>query len=157
MYLLARRTVLSVAFACAFSSTAMAEDRGTRAEALALVEAGLAHVKKLGLEKAGEDFSKDKANWVKKDLYLFLVTLDTVTITANGGDARTIGKAVGALKDQNGKEFANEFVRTASTGKGEGWVDYDWLNPFTKKIEPKSSFVKKVPGHNYLIGVGIYR
>ena len=38
---------------------------------------------------------------------------------------------------------------------GEGWVDYKWPNPTTKKVEGKSSYVKKVG--DLIIGVGIYK
>jgi signal transduction histidine kinase len=41
--------------------------------------------------------------------------------------------------------------------KGSGWVDYMWTNPQTKKVEPKSTYVVKVPEFEGLIGVGIYK
>lgn len=40
--------------------------------------------------------------------------------------------------------------------RGEGYVEYTWLNPQTNKIEPKISYVKKFAPLNWLIGTGIY-
>ena len=60
------------------------------------------------------------------------------------------------LKDQNGKAFVREYTEMAAA-KGEGWVDYDWANPLTKKIEPKSSFVKRMPGVDANVMAGVYR
>jgi signal transduction histidine kinase len=47
-------------------------------------------------------------------------------------------------------------VATAAS-KGEGWIDYEWVNPASKKVEPKSTYVERVPGENLFVGVGIYR
>ena len=42
----------------------------------------------------------------------------------------------------------------AMSGK-TGWVDYVWVNPVSKVLEPKSSYVKKADD-KYFVGVGIY-
>jgi cytochrome c len=60
------------------------------------------------------------------------------------------------LKDADGKYFMREMVKVAQT-KGTGWVDYKWTNPVSKKIEHKSSYVKRVGNENLLIGCGIYK
>lgn len=152
-----RRSLFTFVAALAFATTAMANaDRGTRDEAKAMVEAAAAHVTKAGAEKAFADFSgADKARWISKDLYVFAFDMEGKTV-AHGVNEKLIGRNLANLKDQNGKEFIKEFLSVAQ-GKGEGWVDYDWANPTTKKVEDKSSFVKRVPGTNFLVGVGIYR
>jgi len=63
---------------------------------------------------------------------------------AHGANEKLVGKVLIDLKDQNGKQFMRELVDVAAT-KGEGWVDYDWANPTTKKVEGKSTFVKAHP------------
>ena len=60
-----------------------------------------------------------------------------------------------ALKDSDGKLFIQQFIQVAKD-TGSGWVDYKWSNPTTKKVEPKSTFVQRVPGKNYFVGCGIY-
>lgn len=64
------------------------------------------------------------------------------------------GKNLINLKDQSGKEFIKEFVAVAN-GNGEGWVDYDWAHPQTKKVEGKSTLFKRVAGTNYAVAVGV--
>ena len=54
------------------------------------------------------------------------------------------------------KEIIKEFT-AVSTGKGKGWVDYEWAHPQTKKVESKSTYAVKLPGYDGWVGVGIYR
>lgn len=135
--------------------SALAQEQGTKQEAAAMVEAAVAHVKKVGADKAFDDFNKDKAHWTKKDLYVFALDFEGHQ-TANGANEKLVGKSILGLKDPNGKEHVKEMISVAST-KGEGWVDYDWPNPVTKKVQAKSAFVKRIPDANALVGVGIYR
>jgi TRAP-type uncharacterized transport system substrate-binding protein len=65
------------------------------------------------------------------------------------------GKNLLDLKDQDGKVMIQEFVRTASTAPGHGWVDYRWLNPVTKTIEDKSAWIERMG--DYFVGVGVYK
>ena len=44
---------------------------------------------------------------------------------------------------------------TISNGPGNGWIDYNWPNPLTNKIEAKSSYVEKMG--DYFVGVGVYK
>ena len=149
------RTLTTLVLAAGVSFSVMAQDHGTKEEAKALVSAALVHIKKVGNEQAFKDFTTDKANWTKKDLYVF--TLDNKgVVLAHGVNAKLIDKNLSEMKDQNGKLFMREMM-DVSTTKGEGWVDYDWANPLTKKAEPKSTFVKRIPGFDGSVAVGIYR
>lgn len=148
------RPLLALFASLAFVTGATAQDNGTREEAKAMTEVAIAHLKKVGNDKAFDDFTKDKANWNKKDLYVFLFDIDG-TIKAHGVNEKLVGKNLIGLKDQNGKEFVKEFVVVA--GKGEGWVDYDWAHPVSKKVEGKTTFVKRVAGTNLAVAVGVYR
>lgn len=155
--LISKRAVLGlvVCVGLSVSMPSFSQEHGSKDEALALVDAALVHIKKVGAEKAFDDFTNDKSAWTKKDLYVFVNDLEGVA-RANGGNAKLIGKSLIALKDQNGKEFAKE-MQTVATTKGEGWVDYDWFSPAAKKVENKSSFVKRIPGFSGYVAVGIYR
>ena len=137
-----------------FSLGAMAQDRGTKDEAVALLNSALAHVKKVGSEKAFKDFSSDKAVWTKKDLYIAAQNVDG-TVLAHGANEKLIGKNLTEAKDQNGKFFIKELIATSKTGGG--WVDYAWMNPVSKKIELKSSYVMPIPSSEFIILVGIYK
>lgn len=43
----------------------------------------------------------------------------------------------------------------ATATKGEGWVDYQFINPESKKLEERSMFVKRLPGSDLFVGVAI--
>lgn len=137
------------------AGSALAQERGTADQAKALVEKGLAHIKAVGVEKAAEDFSSKEGKWHEKDLYVFLQKFDGTTV-AHGGNKGLVGKNMIDLKDANGQAFIKSMIDTAKA-KSSGWVDYMWTNPQTKKIEPKSTYVVKVPDFDGLIGVGVYK
>jgi hypothetical protein len=134
---------------------ALAQERGTADQAKALVEKGLSHIKSAGIEKAAEDFSNKDGKWHEKDLYVFVQKFDGNTI-AHGGNKGLVGKNMIDLKDANGQTFIRSMIDTAKS-KGSGWVDYMWTNPQTKKVEPKTTYVVKIPDFDGLIGVGIYK
>jgi len=44
----------------------------------------------------------------------------------------------------------------AAAEAGGGWVDYDFLNPATGDVAPKTSFVMPV-GKDLVVGCGVYK
>ncbi|MDP3812296.1 MAG: cache domain-containing protein, partial [Hydrogenophaga sp.] len=106
------RPLLALFASLAFVSGAFAQDNGTRDEAKAMNEAAIAHLKKVGNDKAFDDFTKDKANWNKKDLYVILMDTDGA-VKSHGANDKLVGKNLLNLKDQNGKEFVKEFMAVA--------------------------------------------
>jgi cytochrome c len=60
------------------------------------------------------------------------------------------------LKDPNGKYFMKDLVELAKT-KGSGWVDYVWVNPTTKKIQPKATYAKRIEGMDAFIACGVFK
>ncbi len=134
--------------------SAQAQERGTKDEAKAMAQAAFEHIKKVGAEKAYKDFSTDKANWTKKDLYVIVFDSKGVVL-AHGAVEKLVGKDLSANKDVNGNPLAQALNATAA--KGGGWHDYDWSDPVTKKIAQKSTYVIKPPSGDGFIGVGVYR
>ena len=67
---------------------------------------------------------------------------------------RLNGKEMIELKDADGKQFNKEMLELVKT-KGSGWLDYRWVNPVSKNIEAKSSYVERVG--EYVVGAGIYK
>jgi hypothetical protein len=138
-----------------WSSTATAQDHGTKDEAQAMVQAAIDHFKKVGPQQAFKDFSTDKAAWTKKDLYVVAIDMKG-NMLAHGANEKLIGKNFQEMKDANGVLFTAEMGKVAQT-KGEGWVDYLWVHPQTNKTTAKSSFAKKLPNYDGYVAVGIYR
>lgn len=153
-----RRQALSAVFTAAafiaMGSPVMAEERGSKDEAMQMVNAAFDHMKKAGDVKALDDFTKDKAAWVKKDLYVFVFDAKG-TFVAHGANDKLVGRDMSNMKDANGKAIFPAMKEVVA--KGTGWVDYDWAHPQTKKVEGKSSYVRQTPDGKGLIGVGIYR
>jgi signal transduction histidine kinase len=63
-----------------------------------------------------------------------------------------IGKNLIDLKDQDGRYLIREIIAMAK-GVGHGWVDYQWPNSLTNKIEAKSSYTELMG--DYVVGVGV--
>lgn len=126
---------------------------GTANEAKALVAKAAVYVKATGKAKAFAEFTNQKGKFIDRDLYIFVVDFNGLTL-AHGGNAKLVGKDMSGLKDADGIFFIKKFIELAKT-KGSGWVDYKWVNPTTKKIEPKSTYIQKVD--NYFLGCGIYK
>lgn len=137
------------------ATTAWAADpeRGTRNEAKALTEAAAAHIGKVGSEQAFKDFETDP-KWRPKDMFSFVQAMDG-TMLYHGANAKLVGKNFIGVKDSTGKEFAKEMVAVAQ--KGSGWVDYQWANPATRKVEDKTAYILRINKPEGFVGVGIYR
>lgn len=131
---------------------AVAQERGSAEEAIALVKKAAAYLQVNGKDKAIVAFSDANGGFQTKDLYVFLE--DSAGITLAHTNPRLIGKEIRAHKDADGKVFGEEIMNTCLT-KGSGWVDYKWSHPTTKKIEQKSTYVEKAG--DFCIAVGIYK
>lgn len=144
-------TVLAV---LAFCSNALAEERGSRDDAYALVKKAIAYMKANGKEKAFQEFNNPKGQFIDRDLYIFVFDLNTGKNLAHGTNPKMHGKDMMDLRDIDGKYLIREFRQMVLT-KGSGWVDYRWINPVTKGYDLKSSYVEKYD--DMMIGCGIYK
>lgn len=106
-------------------------------------------------EKVLAEISNPRGQFVKRDLYMFVLDFNGVNL-ADGGNPGFVGANHSRLKDTNGKYFIKEMIETAKN-KGEGWVEYMWFNPDTKKIQPKTTYVKKIKGMDALMAAGILK
>lgn len=123
----------------------------SRADAQAQVTAAVNHVKKVGVEAATKDFNT-APEWKVNGMNVILNEFKG-TVLASSLNERLVGKNTYETKDPNGKEYVKEMVATAQ--KGEGWIDYQFINPQSKKLEERSMFVRRVPGFDGFVGVAI--
>lgn len=123
----------------------------TKDEAAAQVNAAIAHIKKAGIEQAVKDVNS-APDWKVKAMNVNVVDGKGVVL-ASSLNERLIGKNTLESKDPSGKFFVKDFIATAQ--KGGGWVDYQFINPETKKLEERSMFVKKGEGFDGFVGVAI--
>jgi len=151
--------IVTAAFAAlvlAFGLSAAAQDKkGTAAEATAMVDKAVAHIKKVGREKAFADFSSKKAPWVDRDLYIVVYDMKG-KVLAHGSNEKMIGKDMIDLRDNDGKYFVKERVEMMSKGPtAKGWQDYKFMNPVSRAIEPKSMYLQRY--EDLIVGCGIYK
>jgi cytochrome c len=144
---------ISIVFAVILLSAGLSLAGGTADEAKSLVKKGVDYIGSDGKAKAFAEFSNQKGKFIDRDLYIFAVDFEGITL-AHGGNASLVGKSLKGLKDADGVYFIQKFIELAKA-KGSGWVDYKWVNPVSKKIEAKSTYIQKVD--NYFLGCGIYK
>ena len=150
-------SALAAVLVIAFGMPAFAQDKskGTAAEATAMVDKAIAHIKKVGREKAFADFSSKKAPWVDRDLYVVVYDMKG-KVLAHGANEKMIGKDVIELRDNDGKFFVKERVEMMSKGPdAKGWQDYKFMNPVSRQIEPKSMYLHRY--EDLIVGCGIYK
>jgi cytochrome c len=150
-----RAVVCMVVFAFVVLVGGYTAQAATQAEAKAMVEKAVAYWKANGKEKAIAEFNSPTGQFVKGDLYVFANQLDGLVL-ANGGNPKLAGQNHLELKDPTGKQFNKESAEIAKT-KGSGWIDYEWVNPVSKKVQPKTVWVQRVEGTDIYIGSGIWK
>jgi cytochrome c len=136
-----------------FVVSAYAGDKGTPAEAEALVKKAIAFIKANGKDKAFAEFSNPKGQFVDRDLYIFVYDIDG-RVLAHGQNARMVGRDMSDAKDADGKEFVKERIEIAKTA-GKGWQNYKFSHPLTKKIADKTAYIERVD--DFIVGSGAYK
>ena len=150
--MMVRHLATSVVVCMMLTVGVQAGDRGTPAEAKAMLIKAAAHYKAVGRNQALADFTSKKAPFGDRDLYVFCIGPDRAMV-ANGGYPSFVGVSVDILMDADGKPLGETLLETGSR-EGGGSVKYQHINPVSHKPEPKVSFVQKM-GHD-VCGVGAY-
>lgn len=144
--------VLILASSLLFNVSA-AEKAATQPEAVAMVKKAVAYIRQNGNEKAFAEFNKQQGQFVDRELYIAALDMKGVML-AHGANARLVGKSVLDIKDMNGKAFVREQVELAKS-KGSGWVEFDWVNPVSQKMEHRATYLERV--NDYFVVSGIYK
>jgi cytochrome c len=126
---------------------------GTAKEAEAMVGKAIAHAKKVGAEKAYQDFTDKAPGFVDRDLYVVVYDLQG-KVLAHGQNPKMVGKDLIDLRDPDGKLFVKERVELG-LAKPNFWHDYKWTDPVTKKVLDKSTYCQR--NGDVLFCVGIYK
>ena len=124
-------------------------ERGTPAEAQAMLAKAVAHYKEVGRTQALADFNKKAAPFSDRDLYVVCLAPDR-TIVANGGFPSYVGSSADLMKDAAGKPLGKALWDAGTNGAGS--VPYEWLNPVSHKTEHKVSFVQKAGNDVCVVG-----
>jgi cytochrome c len=110
-------------------------------------------VNRQGMAKAANLFNDGKGPFVKDDLYVFAVNLESGKFEAHGINPKWTGTNASELRDVEGHALIQDMMILAKE-KGDGTVDYVWRNPTTNAVERKRTFIKRANGA--LVGVGYY-
>lgn len=146
---------------CATTLPALAVERSSAEEAIALVELAEIYIKKHGLEKAIIEFNRQDSPFnvrsdinPKGDLYMFMFWANKGGVQlVHSKNPKIQGKDVIDMRDANGFPIIRDIIRVCNAG--HGWSYYKWPNPLTREIEAKQSWVVKVD--QVCIGTGIYK
>jgi signal transduction histidine kinase len=112
-------------------------------------------VKANGKEKGVAEIGNPKGQFVKGELYVTLQDTKGAPL-ANPMNPALIGQNHLGLKDPSGKFFIKDMIEIVNT-KGSGWATYTWVNPATKKVQPKKVWVQKVEGTDMYTLCGIFQ
>jgi cytochrome c len=107
--------------------------------------------KKKGRETAFVEFNKSNGEFTKGTYYIFAMSYKG-QLLADGFNKEMIGKNQFDLQDLNGKYINRDMISKAQAGGG--WEVYHWINPVTKSMECKKTFV--LPMEGYFIASGYY-
>jgi cytochrome c len=145
--------LVSILLVMVYMRTGGGGDARREDAAVAMVEKASAYLQTNGPVKAFAAFD-DESNrdFHSGDIYVFVRTLDGNTL-AHGALPVMIGQTDFNTVDADGKRYNKELVDLATTA-GSGWVHYRWPNPLDKKVETKSTFVKRVG--DYIVCAGYY-
>jgi len=147
-------TALLCVFVLAWGlNAALAADKGTKEEAVALAKKAVAFLKANGREKAFAEFNKPKGQFVDGDLYVFVGDMRGRCL-AHCTMPDIVGKDMMEIQDPDGRFITKERLKMLEKSN-TAWQNYKYLNPATKKIEAKSTYLERV-GDIY-IGVGVYQ
>lgn len=127
--------------------------QGTADVARQLTEQALAHLRKVGYERASEDFYKQNGPFIDRDLYIFVLDRQGVYRVMGANRAKT-GSRVQDAPGIDAEQFMHDVWEQADSGGG--WLEYNIVNPLTGDVRGKASFVLPI-NDDLLIGCGAYR
>ena len=132
---------------------ALAAEKGTKEEAVAMAKKAVAFLKTNGREKAFAEFNNPKGQFVDRDLYVFVGDMQGRCL-AHCTMPEMAGKDMMEVQDPDGRYITKERLKLLKQSNS-AWQTYKYLNPTTKKVETKSTYLERV-GDLY-IGVGVYQ
>ena len=111
----------------------------------------------------GEEQEAEMLSWISRIRFhnkgrlpgfLFVRSLDGIQLMSISRPD-LIGRDISLLTDSDGISSHQLFLKTIRK-TGGGYVDYSWLNPSTRKVALKRSFVKSVPELGWYVGAGFW-
>ena len=145
-------TVVATALTLSCAGALAAEP--TEKDAIAMAERGAAMVKAKGKAEVMKRITAKDPEFVQGSLYIDMRDVKTGIVLAHPYNPSIVGKDLTDVPDANGKKYRREIIELAAA-KGKGWVDYQYKNPTSGKIEPKTTYILLVDG--VVLEAGLYK
>jgi signal transduction histidine kinase len=146
--------ISALSFTLAFAGVAaMAAGGASKDDAVAMVKKAVTSIKGEGPDKVYAEFTNKDAKFIDRDLYVVVYQLDG-KVLAHGSNPKFVGKDMSDAQDVDGKLFVKERVEMAAK-QPSFWQDYKFVNPVSKKVEPKEMYCEKLD--NTAVCAGIYK
>ena len=118
-------------------------ERATKEDAVAMVNKAVAAIK-ADSAKAYADITRKGGPFTDRDLYIVVYRFDGVVL-AHGQNEKLVGTNQAGAKDPDGKAFVAERIELGKKGQ-PFWQEYKFMDPLTKKIEPKEMYCEPLSG-----------
>ncbi len=149
------KLLLTAAALClAMTATGAAAAEPTEKDAIAMVDKGAAVIKTKGKDEMIKRIAAKDPEFLQGSLYVDIRDLKTGIVLAHPVNPSIVGKDLTDVPDASGKKYRREIIDLAAA-KGKGWVDYQYKNPTTGKIEPKTTYILRVD--DVVLEAGIYK
>ena len=123
-------------------------------DAQAMVRKAVDFYRKHGRERFLKEVNDPHGEFRRKSLYVFAYDLD-MTMQAHPVKPELVGRNLIDSKDWSGGKYFRREMRDIALSKGSGWVDYQYENPATQKIQPKTTYIERVD--DLIIAAGAYK
>jgi cytochrome c len=147
------KTVAVLTAALASAGAATAGESANKDEAAAMVKKAVSFIKEQGVEKAYAEISNKGGRFTDRDLYIVVYQLDG-KVLAHGANEKFIGKDMSEAQDVDGKLYVKERIELANK-QPSFWQDYKFVNPVSKKVEPKQMYCERL--ENTAVCGGVYK
>ena len=144
----------AAALCLGLATTAAHANEPTAKDAIAMAERGATVIKTKGKAEMMKLINAKDPSFVQGSLYVDLRDVKTGIVLAHPYNPSIVGKDLTDVPDANGKKYRREIIELAAA-KGKGWVDYQYKNPTTGKIEPKTTYILLVD--DVVLEAGIYK
>jgi cytochrome c len=132
---------------------ARADGGATKDQAVAMVKQAIEYINANGNDKAFEEVSNPKGQFVDRDLYVVVYDMNAKCL-AHGQKKSMVGKELIDFKDVDGKPYMQERVELMKK-QPTAWQEYKFMNPLTKQVEPKEMYLER--SGDLIVGAGVYK
>ncbi|MDO9714182.1 cache domain-containing protein [Paracraurococcus lichenis] len=154
-----RHLLAALAAACLVTAPPAAadpdfDDMAARAATVELTQRAFTHIREVGRERALADFNRADGGFVQGEAYVFCHDAGS-RVLAHGGNPRLVGRDMSDTVDPDGRRPGHELTRIGLS-EGEGWFEFRWPNPVTKRIQRRVAYIRKVDDAT-VCGSGYFR